>query len=60
MKANTRKTGACVRKDDLFKCQTPEKMGESHPKAHLPILVQVAVFIRRERDIRTKKSRGGG
>lgn len=35
-------------------------MGDSHPKDHLNISVQAEVFIRRERESRTKKSGVGG
>ena len=44
----THETGVGEKENSLFKCQTPDMMGDSCPKAHLlSISVQTKVFIRR-------------
>lgn len=47
------------KKRGLFKGWLPNKMGHSCHKAHLSTSVQAEVFVRRERENKTKKSRGG-
>ena len=47
-----------VRKHSSFKCQQPEKVGDSGPKGHLHISVWTGVFIRRKNESRTKNSGG--
>ena len=58
-KANTQEPGAGEKQSGLFKGRPPEKIGNSCPKAHLNISVQVEVFTRRERESRTKRLREG-
>ena len=52
-------TGAGEKEIGLFKRQPPDKVGDSCLKAHLNISVQAEVFIRKERESRTKRSKGG-
>lgn len=57
-KGNTSEVGVGVQKRGLFKYWQPEKMGESCSKAHLSISMQAGVFIRRERESRTRQEEG--
>lgn len=58
-KADTEETVVDIRKDGLFQCWQPERRADSSPKGHLNTSVQAGVFIRRERESRTKKSGAG-
>lgn len=50
LKAHTQEAGAVVRKNDLFKCQQPEKIVDSCPQNHLNVSVHAEVFIGREKE----------
>lgn len=60
MKANTHETGAGDWKEVYLNCQRFKKLGNSCPKAHLSISMQMGVYyIEKERGSRTKRSEGG-
>ena len=52
-------TGAGEKESDLFRFQQPEKMASSCLKDHLNISMQAGLFIRRDRESRTKMPGGG-
>ena len=59
-KCQDSKAGAPEEESGFLKCRPPEKVGGSHPKAHLHIPEQAEVSVRRERGSRTKRSVGQG